>query len=315
MNANVSTIRQYVLAPATTLLFVGVAAAVVNAAKPDDLVATDGKVEIEDGRYTQMVVREASFTPGETLRVETKNGQITVAGWDKDTVHVEAVKRVERRVGGIGWIFNKLSIPLNDSSETTIEDYVTLVSVDLLQEDGGMLLKAEAPTTQAGINLRVDYTIHLPNRANLNLKTSNGRVNVSNIQGEVTSRTSNGRVDYADILGAASARTSNGRVTIAGVDGPVVAATSNGRVDITHDGPLADHPIECETSNGSITVALAEGSTFAVDARTSNGRVHSTFLVDGAADERKRHLVGTVGGGGPEVRLRTSNGSIHLEAR
>ena len=315
MNANLGSVRKYVLAPATTLLFVGVAAAVVNAAKPDDLVATDGKVEIEDGRYTQQVVREASFTPGETLRVETKNGEITVAGWDKDTVHVEAVKRVERRVGGIGWLFNKLSIPLNDSSEATIEDYVTLVSVDLLEEDGGMLLKAEAPTTEAGINLRVDYTIHLPNRANLDLHTSNGRVNVSNIEGEVTSRTSNGRVDYADIHGSATARTSNGRVTIAGVDGPVVARTSNGRVDVSHESPLTGHPIQCETSNGSITIALAEGSAFALDARTSNGRVHSAFPVDGRADERKRHIVGKVGGGGPEVRLRTSNGNIHIESR
>lgn len=315
MNANVSSVRKYVLAPATTMLFVGVAAAVVNATKPDDLVASDGKVEVEDGRYTQQVVREASFTPGDTLRVVTKNGEITVAGWDKETVQVEAVKRVERRVGGIGWIFSKLSIPLNDSSEATIQDYVTLVSVDLLEEEGGMVLEAEAPTTQAGVNLRVDYTIHLPNRANLDLKTSNGRVNVSNIEGEVTARTSNGRVGYEDIRGPVTAKTSNGRVTIAGVEGPVVASTSNGRVDITHDGLLSDHPIECDTSNGSITVALAEGSAFAVDARTSNGRVHSAFPVAGSSDERKRHLVGKVGGGGPEVRLRTSNGSIHIEAR
>ena len=315
MNAKLSGMRQYLVAPATTLLFVGVAAAVVNAAKPDDLVATDGMVEIEDGRYTQQVVREASFTPGETLRVETKNGEIAVEGWDKDTIHVEAVKRVERRVGGIGWIFNKLNIPLNDSSEATIEDYVKLVSIDLLREDGGMLLEAKAPTTQAGINLRVDYTIHLPNRASLDLRTSNGRVNVANIDGEVTARTTNGRVDYAGIEGPVTARTSNGRVTIEGVNGPVVASTSNGRVEVSHAGPLLDHPIQCDTSNGSITIALAEDSAFNVDAMTSNGRVHSTFAVDGRGDAQKRRVIGAVGGGGPEVRLRTSNGSIHIESR
>ena len=68
-----------------------------------------------------------------------------------------------------------------------------------------------------------------------------------------------------------------------------------------------------ETSAGTVTVTLAAGIGLDVDADTSVGRVSSDIPIDGRVSRTSAR--GTVNGGGPELRLRTSAGSIRIRQR
>ncbi len=79
--------------------------------------------------------------------------------------------------------------------------------------------------------------------------------------------------------------------------------------------PLSGGAQGLETSNGPITVRLPAGSSFALDAQTSNGTVTLDgfeIRTTGVTDDDT--LQGTVGTGGPAIVLRTSNAPIVIAA-
>ena len=65
------------------------------------------------------------------------------------------------------------------------------------------------------------------------------------------------------------------------------------------------------TSGGSIEVRLAGNVSLDIDARASGGSVNDRVGVDATTKTRTR-LVGSVGGGGPLMVLRSSGGSVRL---
>jgi hypothetical protein len=173
--------------------------------------------------------------------------------------------------------------------------------------------------------------VHVPERADVELKTSNGRLAVTGPTGTVKGQTSNGPVSVKGAAGAVTANTSNGAIDVKGglgrldlrsSNGPitinaagtaqVTAHTSNGRV--TFSGTLAEGENSLTTSNGPVTVTLPPSSRFRIDAQTSNGRVNSAFTLSQKEKTSRSRLQGAVGSS-PEglLKIRTSNGSIELK--
>ena len=87
---------------------------------------------------------------------------------------------------------------------------------------------------------------------------------------------------------------------------PLKVVTSNGAVTLRG---LAGE-IDASSSNGSITCILPERSSFSLQAGTSNARVRCDF--GEREGESPRSLNARYGGGGPRIRLSTSNGDIHV---
>jgi DUF4097 and DUF4098 domain-containing protein YvlB len=87
--------------------------------------------------------------------------------------------------------------------------------------------------------------------------------------------------------------------------------TSNGSIDLTlGSAPKGD--IRAETRNNGIKLHLPADTAAHVVADTSNGSISSDFSVSSKGDERKKHMDGVIGAGGPTIDLSTSNGSIHI---
>lgn len=179
-------------------------------------------------------------------------------------------------------------------------------------------------------------------------KTSGGSLRFHRIQGPVWGNTSGGSIKISSCIGPADVRTSGGSITIGEVDGNVFAHTSGGSIKIglakgevdahTSGGSVRVEEVQgavkarssggsvkayisrqpekscrLSTSGGSVTVHLAEGIRVDVDARTSGGRVHTEFPVKIQGTLSKRSLKAKINGGGPELYLRTSGGSIYLK--
>jgi DUF4097 and DUF4098 domain-containing protein YvlB len=71
--------------------------------------------------------------------------------------------------------------------------------------------------------------------------------------------------------------------------------------------------LELMTTNGSVDVTLPASAEFQVHAATTNGRISSDFPITVQGSFGLKALSGTVGGGGRELKVATTNGGIELK--
>ena len=69
-----------------------------------------------------------------------------------------------------------------------------------------------------------------------------------------------------------------------------------------------------ETTNGGIHARLPRAFAARVDAANTNGSIETNLPILVTGSQSKHSLHGTINGGGPELRLRTTNGSIHINS-
>ena len=96
--------------------------------------------------------------------------------------------------------------------------------------------------------------------------------------------------------------------------GSLSLRNENGQILVVHTDTLsASSSIYCKTSNGKVDLSLGKGSSFDLEAHTSNGHISTDFPVTVSGKISKTHLSGKVGEGGAKVNLHTSNGSISIK--
>ncbi|OVE78888.1 hypothetical protein BVY01_04190 [bacterium I07] len=199
-----------------------------------------------------------------------------------------------------------------------------------------------------GKYVRVEFIVSVPEEYNVDLKTSGGSITVDDLEGEVESRTSGGSLTFGNIKGPVNGRTSGGSISLEGCDGIVQVKTSGGGIKIgkvkgeidahtsggsihveevmgsinagTSGGSVTanitkqpDHDCRLTTSGGSVKVYLSDNVRLNLNARTSGGRVVTDIPVTVKGEISKRALKAELNGGGPELYLRTSGGSIYIK--
>ena len=178
-------------------------------------------------------------------------------------------------------------------------------------------------------NLNLHFEVTVPDRTRVNvntgggsvkasslegeqrLGTSGGSINASNIHGNVVARTSGGHISVNSLTGSLDARTSGGSIHIDGLTGRVMAHTSGGSIHATLS-PGNGQGGELSTSGGSIRVSLDPAVNLDLDASTSGGSVSTDLPVKVVGTISRSHVRGSIGNGGPTLRLHTSGGSIRI---
>lgn len=113
----------------------------------------------------------------------------------------------------------------------------------------------------------VDYVARIAEGVDVSGNTANGAIELTDV-GEVDVRTTNGRISLDGVAGDVTAESSNGRIEGEGLDGSGVdVSTSNGSVDVELGAP---QDVRARTSNGPIELRVPDGS-YRVTAQTSNG--------------------------------------------
>lgn len=159
-------------------------------------------------------------------------------------------------------------------------------------------------------HIRVTYKVTLPQTYNVDLNTSGGSIEIEDLEGEVDAYTSGGSISLEDIQGNVDIKTSGGSLDLDNIIGKIDAHTSGGSIELKlPKNPTKDSKVK--TSGGSITAHLAKNVAVNLSAKTSGGRVSSEFTVDGKIT--KRSIKGTINGGGPELVLKTSGGSVRIK--
>lgn len=146
-------------------------------------------------------------------------------------------------------------------------------------------------------------------------RTSGGAISLEEARGSVELKTSGGNISVGRVAGPADLSTSGGSIKIESVASSLRAHTSGGSIRANIAGPLKD---ECSlsTSGGSVSVTLDKAAAFQLDASTSGGGVEAagfSLAVEKISRDRNK-LAGTVNGGGPLLKLRSSGGGISVRA-
>ena len=225
---------------------------------------------------------------GSTFTLENTNGHITVRSWDQPRVRVVGEKRVESR---------DADAARKAFAELRVEPWVSSDGVHIVthyprSNDGG-LFDWLAGTN---ISMAVNYEISVPRTMNIELDNTNGGIDVSDVKGSMHISNTNGHIELLRCAGDVDAETTNGHV----------------RAELSE--VTAGKAVRLETTNGRITIALPRNVGARLDASTTNGRINTDLPVATTRVE-KTSLRGSINGGGPEVRLRTTNGSIDIQAR
>ncbi|MDX1701858.1 MAG: DUF4097 family beta strand repeat-containing protein [Melioribacteraceae bacterium] len=204
--------------------------------------------------------------------------------------------------GGSKW--NKLNVRF---LVTVPEKY----NVDLKTSGGGITVDdlnglVDAKTSGGGLtfgNISGD----------INGKTSGGGIVVGECSGDVNVKTSGGGIKIDKCEGSVKASTSGGGITVNEVYGPINASTSGGSVYASIHEQFSE---DCSltTSGGGVTVKIKENINAFLDAKTSGGSVSSEIPVNFTGKTRSSSLKGDINSGGPKLYLRSSGGSIKVEA-
>jgi hypothetical protein len=143
----------------------------------------------------------------------------------------------------------------------------------------------------------------------LRVVTQSSAMTLRALSGPLEARTQSGAV-RASFAGAGSAEVETGSsaIQLDGLSGRLTVRSQSGRVDV-RGTPTAEWDVT--TGSSLIDAAFPPAARFTLEAtsRSSSVRVQG-LSVDGVA--AKERVSGTVGGGGPIVRLASRSGQVHV---
>ncbi len=174
-----------------------------------------------------------------------------------------------------------------------------------------------------GVTICAVYPSRKSSQPNVCAPGGQGRMNVQDNDTQVTfkvrvpagvrftGRTVNGDVDAEGLGADVEAMTVNGSVKIS-TTGLVRARTVNGSINAAMGSADWSDELEFQTVNGGIELRFPANLSAELDAETVNGDIESDFPMTVTGRFSKRHVTGTIGGGGRELSLKTVNGSVQI---
>lgn len=224
--------------------------------------------------------RSYTLADGGTLEIHNSNGKIHVEPGDGKTIEVVADRIAKAPTDEAA----KTALQRVTIAETTAPDRVTL--------DG----RTKSAGFTFNLSYRVDFTVRVPRGVNVALDATNGDITIDRVAGSVKIETTNGRIKGTALENSAQVSATNGEVEL----------------DFTK---LGADGVKCETTNGAIFVTVPKDAKASISLRVSNGGISTENLAMAVSEQSRRRVDGTIGGGGPDIHLETTNGAISLRGR
>jgi len=250
----------------------------------DILSALFGKEESEE------FSRVLPLKSGGTFSLKNVNGSITITTWMEDKVDIKALKTTKGDPDKLKEVKIEVEATTNSVSVNTI-----------------------FPKWK-NIRVSVNYEVKVPQGVNLGkVKSTNGSVYITGPVGHTNASTTNGRIELDGAKGTISLSSTNGRIEAVNIIGELDADITNGTIVL--EMLSFEDKIKAKTTNGSITLRVGSLEKVNADfsARTVNGSISLDLPVTlRSMKKSRRSLEGQIGQGGPEISLRTVNGSIKI---
>ncbi|AXC14419.1 hypothetical protein ACPOL_5165 [Acidisarcina polymorpha] len=219
-------------------------------------------------------LRTATIKLGSShLAVKSENGGIEVTGEDRSDVAIEARVRA--------W----------SGSESDAREILKQVSI----ETAGDSIRDNGPHFHIGNSgYAINYRLRVPRSLAVDLKSSNGGIDIAHLNGDIHFETTNGGVGLNDLAGDVHGQTVNG-----GIDIVLTGESWSGR------------GLKAATTNGGITLKVPSRYSAHLETGTVNGGIHLNFPIT-IQGEIKNHLSTNLGVGGATIEASTTNGGVEI---
>ena len=269
-----------------------------------------------------------TLQPGGQLDLTNTNGSVEITGWDRPSLDVSGTK-----YGPDAERLKEIKVNVNAGGKNAT------ITTDIPKGDWhgsyGVRYRIRAPrnivlhqieTTNGAVTVE-DLS------GGGHIKSTNGKLALTYLTGDYRAETTNGAIEIENCSGLERADTTNGSVRGHLKEGAIEANSTNGTVDLTVDNPRENKAIRLTTTNGSLTLALAQFHSNAVRVETTHGSVnlrlpdntnarlraetsmasiHNDLPLSSTEESSKHELRGQIGSGGPEIEASTNMGSIHI---
>ena len=160
---------------------------------------------------------------------------------------------------------------------------------------------------------RIDLDISVPRHATLDLNTSDGKIEVTRVAGNLHLRTSDGHMELHDLDGSLVASSGDGHIDADGRFDGLDVSSGDGHIEVeARRGSRIASTWRMRSGDGSVTLRLAEDIGADLDATTGDGHVTVDFPITTEGRMRQSRIRGKLNGGGGAVELHTGDGSIHV---
>jgi hypothetical protein len=198
-------------------------------------------------------------------------------------------------------------------------------------------------------NKRLSTEVRMPKNADVQLESSDGHVELSDLKGNIVVHTSDGAIKASQLSGSIDLRSRDGDIdaeTLSGelklhsADGKINASHLDGKCDVsTSDGGIhvagRFDALDIKSSDGAVNARAEPGSEMSstwsikttdgrvdmeipkdlhanLDASTRDGHISLGLPVSVEGELGKKTVHGTINGGGPTLSIHTGDGSIRL---
>src|SRR5258708_26138594 len=227
-------------------------------------VCAPGEKAAEDGAE-DVITRTFPVKAGGTLTLDVDRGSIHLTTSNSDKVDV------------------KITRELKNASTAEAKKAFEQHKIEMTSTDNEVKIEAKSPQTFFSFKspfsrLQVDYTIAIPAKFDINLRTAGGHIEVADLEGKAVLHTSGGTLKLGVLKGPLKAHTSGGHIMLIRVEGDADVDTSGGNLRLGEiDGNLVAH-----TSGGHITLEKNKGSIKAsttggnIEAKDANGTINAS---------------------------------------
>jgi len=265
-------------------------------------------------KHQEEIARSFSLKPGSKVTVRNQRGSIRVRTWDRQEASLKAVK--------VAW----------GATSKAARRGVEETEVRTEQRPEGLYIEAVLPERWPDLDIgrvEVHLELCLPKKVDLDLSNSRGDVRVEDVEGEVSVvndrggialsgivggvevHGDRGPVEVRDVEGEVSISNDRGSVRVEGVDGKVEVRNDRGNITVRLPEDVR-HPYILRTDRNRIEVHVPSGAAVSIYAKAHRGKVVTDFPLDVSIRGRSSIARGELNGGGPEIRLLTDRGDIHI---
>lgn len=228
------------------------------------------------------------------LRLLTKNSSVNIRPWRNRQIRIQAeILAYGRSYREAQQFLEKVLI------STSLGDSIFVVGIQapkVTENKAGKGIWDLITGGRADPGFEIEFTISVPREINLDIRSSEGLIEIQDISGNITAETTEESISIDNIDGAVSAYTTNA---------PISVKMSN----------LNEDRLEFSTSNADINLYLPSDAKSTIQAKAVDGKIDSEFdlVKSGPYSENEKH--GWINGGGTGISLFTVNGSIAIKKK
>jgi DUF4097 and DUF4098 domain-containing protein YvlB len=224
-------------------------------------------------QYTEDFHRTVPLTPNGRVSLENINGNVTITGWDRNEVQIDAVKKANEQ--------QKLA-------EARIE-------VDAGSDS--VRIRTRYPEHHTNNDpATVTYELHVPRGARLDeISLVNGSLEVSQVSGDIRTNLVNGSTKVHDLAGRGE------------------FSAVNGAIHAVYTSLSSVSDIRLKSVNGAVVLGLPSSPNADVSVSTVNGGISTDFPLVVQGKFMGKRLDGKLGNGGTRIEISNVNGSVHIK--